>query len=359
MGIMASICCPKKDDSEAIRHEPDVMLHPKQENPDTKASLILSKYKNRSPIGKGAFGEVFLLEKDNKKYALKQVKKAVFLKEVSIDSIVTEKKVMLGSTNPFVVKMYECFQDTKYFYMIMEYCSGGQLLKYIEKTGKFSEKDTRFYTMELILGLEYLHNKKIIHRDIKPENILLDSDGHVKLTDFGLSKIVEASERTKSRVGTLLYIAPEILNGKEYDYRVDFWSVGCLVYEMLHGKNPFEGSDATTQEIVMRKIKMGKYSEFAPNISENAKDLIKNLLAVDPEERLGVKGISEIKDHAFFSKYDWNDIYDKKIAPPIKPIDESLKPPNMKSKFQDDAVSTDINIPNFTAIDQDMTSSKN
>lgn len=325
MGEVCSAVCPKIANFSPPRVEDleDQCSEEKVVCPsDRKAATILSTYSQIRRIGRGSFGVVYLLEKGGKMFAKKKIPKSVLKGELnSMEGILAEKQIMLNSDNPFVLKLFECFQDSRYVYFIMDLCIGGQLLDYITRNKRLSLHQTRFYAMEIILGLEYLHNKGIIHRDIKPENVLLDKDGHVKLTDFGLSKVGGAA-KTFSNVGTPLYTAPEIISCKNgYDRMVDFWALGCLIYEMLHGKQPFEERKI---EVLNRRIKEGNYDPIEPSLDHNAKNLIQRLLILNPEKRLGAKGIHEIKAHPFFSGLEWSDIAKKRVSPPLKVVSISM-----------------------------------
>jgi serine/threonine protein kinase len=172
------------------------------------------------------------------------------------------------------------------------------------------------YACEMILALEYLHNKKIIYRDLKPENILLGKDGHIKVTDFGLSKFFNEDDRAYTLCGTPEYLAPEILLGKGYDKSVDWWSLGILIYEMLIDGSPFRIKNILDVKNYIQPLDIKEGI-----ISSEARDLILNLLKIDPIERLGYgsNDASEIKRHPFFSNVDWNDVFEKKISPKFIP----------------------------------------
>ena len=187
--------------------------------------------------------------------------------------------------------------------------------------GKFKVEWTRFYIAELIVALEDLHNKNIIHRDLKPENILIDSEGHIKLTDFGMSRILKKNEKAKTKVGTISYIAPEILLGGGYGKTVDWWSVGCIMYTLLEGKIVFKDYEDFQKKITLNVFKL----EFKSIKDIQALDLVNKFLKVDPEKRLGAgeDGINEIKSHPFFKGIDWNSVKNKKLKPPFVPEKEN------------------------------------
>jgi serine/threonine protein kinase len=200
----------------------------------------------------------------------------------------------------------------------MEFAQGGELFFHLHREKNFDDEKNRFYIAEIILALNFVHKNKIIYRDIKPENILLDIDGHIKLTDFGLSKICSKSnEKAFTICGTPFYIAPEIIEKKGYNSSVDWWSLGCLMYEMIHGRPLFNFTEAN--------IDIKKYDEKIPfynNFSEEAKDLISKLVVKEPDKRLGAgpNGFEDLKSHKYFKEINWDDLENKKITPPFEPI---------------------------------------
>lgn len=274
-------------------------------------------------LGQGGFGTVYLAIKkyNNKEYAIKVVKKKLFKSALRVKDAINEKNIMVKASNPFVIKLHYAFQDDRRIYYVMEYINGGVLLTYLRYMKRFNEKTTRFYAAQIALALKYLHEEKdVVYRDLKPENILVDETGYVRLSDFGLSAM--GVERLNSVCGTYEYIAPEILRGKEYTKVIDYFSFGCLIYEMLHGYSPFaEKTHATENRSIIRSIVEGKYSIDAKlSISPEAQDLISKLLALDPDQRLGTNGVQEIQDHPFFDKINWSNLYKKKIQCPITVI---------------------------------------
>ena len=201
----------------------------------------------------------------------------------------------------------------------MDYLNGGELFFHLQKCFSFPEKRARFYAAEIILALEDLHKKtdtkeQIVYRDLKPENILLDNEGHIKLTDFGLSKFHDLSY---SFVGTPEYMAPEIVHGKLHGEAVDFWSLGVIIYEMINGKSPFYNHNL---DVMMNNIKE-KEIKWPSLMSTNAKDLCLKLMNRNKQKRLGAgkNGIREIKDHRFFEDINWEDLRKKKVNPPFRP----------------------------------------
>jgi len=267
-------------------------------------------------LGRGAFGKVFLVQKKGKKsfYALKSLKKQALIKKGNADQALTEKNVLQNASHPFIVGFHYSFQNNTTLYYVLDFCAGGELFTQLKKKGKFEEESVRFYTAEIVLGLQYLHEElNTIYRDLKPENILLDASGHIKLTDFGLSK---GATTALTICGTPQYMAPEVIKAEEYDKTIDWWSLGCLVYEMIVGYPPFSSSDTNQlqKEILEAKPIMPSHC------SEATKDFLSKLLVKDPTKRLGFNGAAQVKKHPFFNSIDWDDTLSMKRRPPIVPM---------------------------------------
>jgi len=201
----------------------------------------------------------------------------------------------------------------------MEASLGGEVWTILRDKGMFDEVTTRFYLASVVYALEYLHKKGIVYRDLKPENLLLGVDGYVKLVDFGFSKKLELGNKTWTFCGTPEYVAPEIILNKGHDKAVDFWSLGCLMYELLTGTPPFSASDPMkVYNIILRgfdQISMPRH------ISKNAVLIMKRFCRENPAERLGYQkdGIMDIKKHKWFQGFDWDGLLDKTLSPPLVP----------------------------------------
>ena len=200
---------------------------------------------------------------------------------------------------------------------MLDFCPGGELFYHLRHLGRMAEDQARFYISEILLGLEYLHSKDIIYRDLKPENIILDVDGHVKITDFGLSKqILKPKDRSFSFCGSPEYMSPEMLTEQGHGREVDFYSLGALMFEILTGLPPYYDSNKS----MMYKNIMQNQLEVPNYLSRSAKDLILSLLVKDPGSRLGAKGgTEEIKNHPWFKPVSWKKVIDKKMVPPYRP----------------------------------------
>jgi serine/threonine protein kinase len=276
-------------------------------------------------LGKGSFGTVLLVRHalTGKLYAQKQFRKASLTVHKKLVEQTKTERAILESVNrhPFVVKLFYAFQDHEKLYLILEYAQGGELFHHLAMERMFDEDAAAFYMAEMVLALEHLHqNVGVIYRDLKPENCLLDRDGHLLLTDFGLSKIaVNDDDRCNSSLGTIEYMAPEVVQGKPYGKACDWWSLGALGYDLLTGSPPFKANNnAKLQEkIVKQKLTLPYF------LGPDAKDLLTRLLRKEPSKRLGYhmpKDLQTIKNHRFFRKIDWKALECREVAPPILPV---------------------------------------
>jgi len=210
--------------------------------------------------------------------------------------------------------MHYAFQTETKLYFIIDFMNGGELFTYLKREKRFEEKRVKIYAAELVEAISYLHSQGIVYRDLKPENILLDSLGHLKMTDFGLSKIIDRNTTTESFCGTPEYIAPEIIMQQGHDFRADWYSLGALMYEMLTGKPPHYNKNKTKLMTDATETD----AEMKPYFSEDVNDLLSKLLARDPKQRLGtfVEGAyddaEEIRSHPFFFDIDWELVKHKK-----------------------------------------------
>ncbi|XP_050809206.1 ribosomal protein S6 kinase alpha-5 isoform X3 [Gopherus flavomarginatus] len=282
---------------------------------------------------KNAYGKVFLVRKisghDNGKlYAMKVLKKATIIQKAkTAEHTRTERQVLEHiRQSPFLVTLHYAFQTDTRLHLILDYINGGELFTHLSQRERFTENEVQIYIGEIVLALEHLHKLGIIYRDIKLENILLDSNGHVVLTDFGLSKefLTDENERAYSFCGTIEYMAPDIVRGGDtgHDKAVDWWSLGVLMYELLTGASPFtvDGEKNSQAEISRRILK--SEPPYPQEMSALAKDVIQRLLMKDPKKRLGCGpgGADEIRQHPFFQKINWDDLAAKKIPAPFKPV---------------------------------------
>ncbi|OMJ74398.1 hypothetical protein SteCoe_26695 [Stentor coeruleus] len=330
---------------EVLHKEAELMRKSRQK-------MTVKDFEPISIIGKGAYGEVRVcrVKETGEIVAMKKLKKTEMKSKNQVKHVKAERDILAKANNPWIVELKYSFQDPEYLYLCMEYLPGGDLMTLLMKKDIFSEHEARFYAAEVVLAIDSAHCLNYIHRDLKPDNVLLDTTGHIKLSDFGLCKFAEiipnsiklrrsqedpnlpqpslvtisgdltnlikqtdkstykrSRELAFSTVGTPDYIAPEVFTQQGYNETVDWWSLGVILFEMLIGYPPFysEDSSVTCQKIISWK----KVLRIPPDpvISPEAVDLILKLLR-DPNDRLGCRGVDEIKAHPFFKNIDWENI---------------------------------------------------
>nr|XP_016478233.1 PREDICTED: probable serine/threonine protein kinase IREH1 isoform X1 [Nicotiana tabacum] len=299
------------------------------------------------PISRGAFGRVFLAKKraTGDFFAIKVLKKADMIRKNAVESILAERDILISVRNPFVVRFFYSFTCRENLYLVMEYLNGGDLYSLLRNLGCLDEDVARVYIAEVVLALEYLHSLQVVHRDLKPDNLLIAHDGHIKLTDFGLSKVglinstddlsgpavsgasmMEDDESQlwapehqqerrgkRSAVGTPDYLAPEILLGTGHGFTADWWSVGVILFELIVGIPPFNAEHP--QKIFDNILNCNiPWPGVPEEMSFEAHDLIDRLLTEDPNQRLGAGGASEVKQHPFFRDINWDTLARQKAA---------------------------------------------
>ena len=330
---LLQICPEEKQKIKKEIYNQEVIKYRKAREKQT-----IRDYESLAIIGRGAFGEVHVCreKKTGKIYAIKKIKKQVLIIKNQIRHVINEQIIMSKASTPWIVELKASFQEGDYLYLVMEYLPGGDLMNLLIEKDILTEKEAKFYISELILAIESIHNLDCIHRDIKPDNILIDKNGHIKLSDFGLAKISDKlyekedekyknflknksnDKNTKmthnknfSCVGTAYYVAPEVLKKSGYDKDIDWWSVGIILYEMLVGYAPFCSKETT--EVCYKVLNWKNYLKIPKKIklSEEVKDLIFKMIK-NSDDRLGKNGAEEIKKHPFFKDVDWDNIRNSK-----------------------------------------------
>lgn len=314
---------------------------------------LLRQYEKLRVLGRGDVGKVYLVRHmpTGELYAMKVLTKEEMIARNKVKRVLTEREILATADHPFIVTLYGTFQSTNKLFFVMEYCAGGEFFRMLQRQpGKrLLENHAKFYAAEVLLALEYLHLMGFIYRDLKPENILLHASGHIRLTDFDLSKqatnpmnpkVIKSlsgsiqmgtaqSTQFTSFVGTEEYIAPEVITGWGQTSAVDWWTFGILLFEMMCGTTPFKGQSQTEtfSNIMHGHLKFPKNLE----LTKHAKDIIKRLLHADPKKRLGGHyGAAEIKEHAFFKGVQWALI--RNDTPPIVPaITNAVDSSNFRS----------------------------
>ena len=285
-------------------------------NPNSVKKVGPSNFICLALLGQGSFGEVYLVQEKNTQnyFAMKVLDKKRIEKQNIFKYAMTERNVLSIINFPFIVKLNYAFQTKDKLFLLLDYCPGGDLSKQLQIQTRFSEDKAKFYICEITLALGELHKKDIIFRDLKPDNIVIDKEGHVMLTDFGLSREgVNEKYIAKSFCGSIAYLAPEMLNRKGHGKAVDWYLLGVCFYEMLVGIPPYFSNN---KEQIFKNIE--KAELFIPNfVSRKAQQFLRDLLKKDPENRLGSKrDVEEIKEHPYMEGVDWERVYKREYMPP-------------------------------------------
>ncbi|XP_017775641.1 PREDICTED: serine/threonine-protein kinase N isoform X2 [Nicrophorus vespilloides] len=290
--------------------------------------MSLDNFKLISVLGRGHFGKVILSQYKNtgEYFAIKALKKGDIIARDEVDSLLSEKRIFEVANSirhPFLVNLFSCFQTEAHVCFVMEYAAGGDLMMHIH-ADVFNEPRAVFYASCVVLGLQYLHENKIIYRDLKLDNLLLDTEGYVKIADFGLCKEgMGFGDRTGTFCGTPEFLAPEVLTETSYTRAVDWWGLGVLIFEMLVGESPFPGDDEEEvfDSIVNDEV---RYPRF---LSLEAIAIMRRLLRKNPERRLGSsdRDADDVRKQAFFRSINWEDLLHRKIRPPFVPTVHSLE----------------------------------
>ncbi|XP_046406846.1 atypical protein kinase C isoform X2 [Ischnura elegans] len=319
--------------------------------PEGQRQYSLNDFDLIRVIGRGSYAKVLMVElkKTRRIYAMKVIKKALVTDDEDIDWVQTEKHVFeTASNHPFLVGLHSCFQTPSRLFFVIEFVRGGDLMFHMQRQRRLPEEHARFYAAEISLALNFLHEKGIIYRDLKLDNVLLDHEGHIKLTDYGMCKEgIRPGDTTSTFCGTPNYIAPEILRGEDYGFSVDWWALGVLLYEMLAGRSPFdiagasENPDQNTEDYLFQVI-LDKTIRIPRSLSVKAASVLKGFLNKSPVDRLGChpeSGFLDIANHSFFKSIDWEMLERKQVAPPHRPRLESDRDlANFPPEFTDEPV---------------------
>ncbi|CAN6672846.1 cell cycle protein kinase Dbf2p [Trichomonascus vanleenenianus] len=323
-----------------------------------RVKLKYGDFQILTQVGQGGYGQVYLAQKSDTKEicALKVLNKKLLMKLDEIRHILTERDILTVAKSPWLVKLLYSFQDSESVYLAMEFVPGGDYRTLLNNTGILSPRHTRFYISEMFASLDALHKLGYIHRDLKPENFLIDSTGHIKLTDFGLASGAISKERVESMrikldavkdlqvphrsvterqqmyrslrksdinyansiVGSPDYMALEVLQGKDYNHTIDYWSLGCMLFETLAGYPPFAGGtpDETYANLQQwkRALRRPQYEDGKYVFSDRTWDLIQRLIT---SPRYRFNSFEEIKQHQYFGEVDWDHL--RESNPPFVP----------------------------------------
>ncbi|KAG0346937.1 hypothetical protein BG005_000450 [Podila minutissima] len=310
---------PPHIDDAVVRREPKLRgnrVRPGLPQIQERKKANIDDFQLIKVLGRGCMGKVMLVREISSKklFALKAISKEWVILQREIEHTKSERNILANVaeiSHPFLIKLRHSFQSNAQLFMVLDYYPGGDIATQLAKWHKFEPERCLFYAAEIVLGIEELHRQGIVYRDLKPENILLALDGHIVLTDFGLSKQFPTfsanspyltEDKTNTFCGTAEYLAPEILKADEYSYAVDWWSLGTLLYEMLCGITPFwaENHAQMYQRVLEDDL------EFPMDIDPDAASFISGLLERDPNYRLGSQGAAYVKEHPYFDSIDWN-----------------------------------------------------
>ncbi|KAF7731832.1 camp-dependent protein kinase catalytic subunit [Apophysomyces ossiformis] len=304
-----------EDNNNGHNHSQNSSFAPKNK---CSCELKLQDFRMQRTLGTGSFGRVHLAQSkyNNRFYAVKVLRKSDIVRMKQVEHTKNERSVLMSVEHPFIVNLWGTFADYSHVYMVMDFVPGGELFSYLRKTKRFPNDVARFYSAEVLLALVYLHKHSIVYRDLKPENLLLDTTGHIKITDFGFAKRIP-EDITYTLCGTPDYLAPEIIQSKGYSKAVDFWALGVLIYEMLAGHAPFY---ADSQFKLYEKI-MSSRPKYPSYFDSAAKDLLKHLLISDKTMRYGnlKRGYRDVMDHRWFAPIDFERLEQRRVKPPYVP----------------------------------------
>uniref|UniRef100_A0A8C7ML83 protein kinase C n=1 Tax=Oncorhynchus kisutch TaxID=8019 RepID=A0A8C7ML83_ONCKI len=330
---------PSSDISDPLVTKLDFDKEPTSGPKHYPLPFSLNDFKCVAVLGRGHFGKVLLAEykSTGEMFAIKALKKGDIVARDEVDSLMCEKRIfetVNSVRHPFLVNLFACFQTQEHVCFVMEYAAGGDLMMHIH-ADVFSEPRAIFYAACVVLGLQFLHEHEIVYRDLKLDNLLLDTEGYVKIADFGLCKEgMGFRDRTSTFCGTPEFLAPEVLTETSYTRAVDWWGLGVLIFEMLVGESPFPGDDEEEvfDSIVNDEV---RYPRF---LSTEAISVMRRLLRRSPERRLGAgeRDAEEVKKHLFFRNMDWNGLLAKKVKPPFVP---TIQDSNDVSNFDDEFTS--------------------
>lgn len=317
----------RKDTFYGNNEEDDTELY-KRSNSKTSACKI-SDFQPLKVLGQGAYGKVLLVKnkKNGKLFAQKELKKAsIIVSNKNVERTISERTILSQITShQNIVKLFYALHDNSKLYLLMEYIPGGELFKYLIQEKFLNQKKASFYIIQMSTALKFLHDYGIVYRDLKPENCMLDKDGYLILTDFGLAKKSSQDSNDESDesnwctsiIGTPEYCAPEVLKAENYGSMADWWSLGCVTFDLLTGNPPFTGNN---HKIIINKVLKEK-PKFPFFVTTESKELLNKLLNKNPSKRFNVdEQWDKYQKLPFFKYYKFKDIEDRKIEPPIKPL---------------------------------------
>ena len=294
----------------------------KNKNPSSNNIINKNNFKFLHVIGKGGFSRVWKVQSKKTKqiFALKEMSKLKIIDKKSEKSVNSEREFLSKLNHPFIVNMHYAFQDKENLYLVMDMLNGGDLRYHISRYKKFSEEQTRFFIANMIYAIQYIHEHNVIHRDIKPENLVLDENGYVRITDFGIAK-ENMPDNSSETSGTPGYMAPEVMKAKNHSFPVDFFAIGVIGYEFMLGRRPYYGKNRNEiKEQMLTKPVSIQGENIEHGWSTDSAEFINLLLKRKEERRLGYKnGAIELMNHPWLKYYPWTELKNKKLLAPFIP----------------------------------------
>jgi serine/threonine protein kinase len=310
-------------------------------------SLTMDSFTILSVIGRGSFGKVMLCENKSTKqlFAIKSVHKDRLLRSQKVHTVLFERSILGKMSHPFIVSLCFAFQTPTKFYLGLEYLPGGELFHHFHDKSRLDMDAVRYYVAMIALALDYLHSHGVVYRDLKPENVLLDADGYIKLTDFGLSKEIDGA--TGTFCGTAEYLAPEVIRREPYGCRIDWWALGILTYELVFGVTPFRHANRSRMFTLIQSREVA----FPDAADARIVRLIRGLLAKDPRNRFAFE---QVREEPFFEGVSFQDLLEKKVPMRFVPkISDAKEPSNFDSEFTSESALDSLGTPPVERADFD------
>jgi len=322
---------------------------------DPSTTLTKQQFTYLYPIGKGGFGKVWKVthRKLRQQLAMKEMSKARIVSKRSVNSVMNERRILAMVRHPLVVNMHYALQDKHNLYLVMDLKSGGDLRYHISRKKTFTEAQCKFLIACLISSLDYLHTNNIIHRDIKPENLVLDNRGYLHITDFGIARIWQP-ENAHETSGTPGYMAPEVLCRNNHGFAVDYFAVGVIAYELMMGRRPYTGRTRKEirDSILAKQVQLSR-TEIPGGWSPEAVDFINKLIQRKPNNRLGVNGPKEVKEHVWLRDFPWSRLLEKKLETPFSPLNgDNFDSRHVRNEWKDEAALAGISEASYSNLFQ-------
>jgi len=291
------------------------------DNFDSTIGLTRSHFIFVYAIGKGGFGKVWKVQQKSSKqlYAMKEMLKTRVIAKKSVASVMNERRLLTVLKHSFIVNMHFAFQDRENLYLGMDLLPGGDLRYHISRVKEFTEDQVRFFVAAILIGLDYVHACNIIHRDLKPENLVMDGLGYIRLTDFGIARVLRP-ENNQDTSGTPGYMAPEVICRQSHGLVSDFFALGVIVHELMLSRRPYVGRNRKEirDSILARQVQI-RLQEVPDHWSAEAADFCNRLLQRKPANRLGLNGVLEVKSHPWLQDVDWTSIENRTFPSPFVP----------------------------------------